>query len=260
MIRKRHFDRAGVQGMVTGFMLLMVTSSCTQGNGVVRDALQRPPPGCVVLVHGLGRSGRCMEKLARGLTDQGYAVVNLDYPSTRFDIETLSRSVLAPAVDRCRSAHPNAPVHFVTHSLGGILVRQYLQRHRLPPGSRVVMLSPPNRGSEVADLLNDFFLYRWLMGPAGQQLGTTPDSVPNRLEPVDVPVGVIAGDRSLEPWFSLKIPGPDDGKVSVARARLKEMVDFLVVHRTHAFIMNAPEVVAQSVHFLKTGRFKKTGS
>ncbi len=218
-------------------------------------AMQTKKTACVFLLHGMGRSSRSMNRMARRLADQGYIVNNLGYPSTKADIETISSEVLAPAVDRCRENHPGLPIHFVTHSLGGIVVRQYLQTHGLPAGSRVVMLSPPNQGSEIADLLKNVFLYRWVMGPAGRQLGTGMNSVPNRLQPVAVPVGVITGDRSLEPWFSIRIPGPDDGKVSVARARLKEMADFHVVHRSHGFIMNAPEVIGQTIQFLASGSF-----
>jgi hypothetical protein len=163
---------------------------------------------------------------------------------------------VADTVNTCRQERPSAPIHFVTHSLGGILVRYYLQDHHLPPDSRVVMLSPPNQGSEIADLLKDFFLYRWIMGPAGQQLGTAEDAMPSRLSPVSVPVGIITGDSTLEPWFSSHLPGPDDGKVSVERARLPEMADFMVVHRSHGFIMNDPQVIAQTIHFLRHGRFK----
>jgi triacylglycerol lipase len=123
-----------------------------------------------------------MASMADHLADKGYRVVNRDYPSTQASIQTLSQDIVTKTVRRCRSERPSAPVHFVTHSLGGILVRYYLQAHRLPPGSRVVMLSPPNQGSEIADLLKDNVLYRWIMGPAGQQLGTGADAIPNRLE------------------------------------------------------------------------------
>lgn len=115
---------------------------------------------CVILLHGMGRTHRSMEKMAYHLANEGYQVVNLDYPSTEASIEALSAGIVSEAVQSCRLKSPSAPIHFVTHSLGGILVRQYLQTHRLPPGSRVVMLSPPNQGSEIADLLKDFFLYR----------------------------------------------------------------------------------------------------
>jgi triacylglycerol lipase len=260
MSRKRCFGHHRLNGTMVGFLLLAVTVKATGGQvDATMAVVEQAPRACVILLHGLGRSNRSMTKMARGLAGQGYLVINLDYPSTRADIGTLSRDALAPVVDRCRGQHPTMPIHFVTHSLGGILVRHYLQHHHLPPGSRVVMLSPPNQGSEIADRLKAFFLYRWIMGPAGRQLGTAADSVPNRLEPVAVPVGVITGDRSLEPWFSLQIPGPDDGKVSVARARLTEMTDFCVVHRSHAFIMDAPEVIDQSAFFLKHGKFKREG-
>lgn len=209
----------------------------------------------VILLHGMGRSHRSMAKVARYLAEKGYRVINLDYPSTEASIETLSEGIVAETVQHCRLENPSAPIHFVTHSLGGILVRQYLQTNRLPPESRVVMLSPPNQGSEIADLMKDSFFYRWIMGPAGQQLGTTTDSVPNRLGPVDVTVGIITGDSTLEPWFSSRVPGPDDGKVSVARARLAEMADFLVVHQSHGFIMNDPQVIFQVAYFLEHGSF-----
>lgn len=211
---------------------------------------------CVILLHGMGRTHRSMAKMATHLVGNGYRVVNLDYPSTQSSIETLSQGIVAETIQRCKSERPSAPIHFVTHSLGGILVRHYLQTHRLPPESRVVMLSPPNQGSEVADLLKDNFLYRWIMGPAGQQLGTGEEGVFHRLGPVEVPVGIITGDSSLEPWFSSLVPGPDDGKVSVERARLAEMTDFLVVHKSHGFIMNDPQVIAQTIYFLEHGKFR----
>jgi len=249
-----------VSSIVSILALTMIFPCCSAtAFSMEKAVVDRAPAAHVILLHGMGRSRRSMSKMADHLAASGYAVVNLDYPSTGADIETLSSGVVAEAVETCRSKNPEAPIHFVTHSLGGILVRHYLQNHTLPPGSRVVMLSPPNRGSEVADLLKDFFLYRWIMGPAGQQLGTSADALPNRLGPVDVPVGIITGDHSLEPWFSSRVPGPDDGKVSVARARLPEMADFLVVHRSHGFIMNGPEVVEQTRHFLRHGKFKKEG-
>ncbi|BBO74859.1 acetyltransferase [Desulfosarcina widdelii] len=242
-----------------GLLTMIFVCCCATAFSAEMIVPDKTPTAHVILLHGMGRSCRSMSKMAGYLADSGYAVVNLDYPSTGADIETLSLGVVAEAVETCRSKNPEAPIHFVTHSLGGILVRHYLQNHSLPPGSRVVMLSPPNRGSEIADLLKEFFLYRWVMGPAGQQLGTSADALPIRLEPVDVPVGIITGGRSLEPWFSIRMPGPDDGKVSVASARLPEMADFLVVHRSHGFIMNGPEVIEQTIHFLRHGKFRKEG-
>lgn len=241
---------------ITGILLVLMAMSMhvqAAPQGTKEDEMDMD--ACVILLHGMGRSQRSMATMAGCLSNIGYRVVNLDYPSTDASIEVLSDGIVAETVEHWRMKRPASPIHFVTHSLGGIIVRQYLQAHLLPPGSRVVMLSPPNQGSEITDLLKDWFLYRWIMGPAGQQLGTAEDSVPNRLGPVDVPVGIITGDSTLEPWFSARLPGPDDGKVSVERARLAEMADFLVVHRSHGFIMNDPLVIDQTIHFLEHGIF-----
>jgi hypothetical protein len=141
--------------------------------------------------------------------------------------------------------------------MGGILVRAWLSRHRPSNLGRVVMLAPPNAGSEVADKLRDRGFYRWLNGPAGQELGTDPDSVPNTLGPVDFPVGVIAGDRSINWINSMMLPGPDDGKVTVERTRVDGMADHLVIHVTHPFIMKKAEVIEQTLAFLEQGRFDR---
>ena len=209
----------------------------------------------VILLHGLGRTQRSMATMETRLRQEGYWTVNYGYPSTRHDIQELARTHVPRAVERCRKQSVKK-IHFVTHSLGGILVRQYLQNNTIANCGRVVMLSPPNQGSELAERLKKLFLYRTITGPAGQQLGTGEDSIPNKLKPIDAEVGVITGNRSLEPWFSIGIPGEDDGKVSVERARLAEMTDFLVVKSCHALIMQHSEVIDQVVFYLKNGHFR----
>jgi hypothetical protein len=211
---------------------------------------------CVVLLHGLGRTSSSMRSMESVLNDSGYRTVNRDYPSTSLPIEEIAEKFLPQFIAECGGQAGR--IHFVTHSLGGIILRYYLQLNGLPPGSRMVMLSPPNKGSELADQLKDQFWYQWLMGPSGQQLTTDPHSLPNKLEPVSIEVGVIAGRKTLEPWFSWLIPGEDDGKVSVDHARLSEMTDFLVVDHGHTFIMNSGEVKKQVIHFLANGFFKKS--
>ena len=148
-------------------------------------------------------------------------------------------------------------VHFVTHSMGGILVRFYLANHRLVNLGRVVMLSPPNQGSETVDKLANMPGFGWLNGPAGQQLGTDENSLPNRLGPADFELGIITGNRSINLILSTMIPGPDDGKVAVERAKLAGMADFLVVPHSHPFIMKKPLVIEQTQFFLEHGRFRR---
>jgi hypothetical protein len=152
-------------------------------------------------------------------------------------------------------------INFVTHSMGGILVRYYLENYEVPHLGRVVMLSPPNQGSEVVDKLKESPIFQWINGPAGQQLGTDADSIPKTLGPPNYELGIITGDRSINPILSLLIPGKDDGKVSVKNAKLAGMKDFLVVHKTHPLIMNDEEVLQQVTAFLKKGMFvRKTAS
>ncbi len=195
-----------------------------------------------------------MSKLARALDDLGYLIVNEGYSSFVTAIEELADAVVARDVASCR-AQGAKTIHFVSHSLGGILVRTYLARHDLKELGRVVMLSPPNQGSEIADELGEIpWLSAWL-GPASRQLGTGADDLPRRLGPVDYPVGVIMGNRSVNPFFSWIIPGEDDGTVSVASARLRGMTDFLLVSHSHTFIMFANDVAEQVAHFLRYGRF-----
>ena len=210
--------------------------------------------GSVVLLHGMGRTRWSMRKPARALAQAGYHVVNLPYPSTsrQLGIRDLAARFVPQAIARCDALQP---IHFVTHSLGGILLRMYLQQHKLPAGSRAVMLAPPNHGSEVAEYMRDWVLYRWLLGQPGQQLGTGPDSVPLSLKPIDIEIGIITGNRCIEPWFSRLLAGENDGKVSVASARLPEARDFLVVPQSHSFIMQNDRVIEQLVYFIRRGAF-----
>src|SRR5688572_2207677 len=212
----------------------------------------------VVVLHGLGRTRLSMSRLATRLRNHGYEVVNLGYPSTRYGIAELTGHL-----DRELKSHdfPSARrVHFLTHSLGGIIVRNYLKRHPLSNLGRVVMLSPPNQGSEVVDRLRHNLLFKVATGPAGQELGTDALSIPSGLGPVEFPLGVIAGSRSLNPLFSAWITGDNDGTVSVQRARAEGMADFLVVRHSHSFIMRSSLVADQVVEFLRHGRFARRES
>lgn len=218
---------------------------------------------CVILLHGLGRTSGSLRLLADALEGAGYVVANIDYPSRSQPVEQLAEDAVSAGLDACLETGATA-VHFVTHSLGGILVRYYLALNELPVLGRVVMLGPPNRGSEAADRLRDWPLYRWVNGPAGQQLVTGPEGLPERLGKVDYPVGIITGNRYsvIDSWLADAFAGPHDGKVSVDGARVEGMTDFLVLPYSHPFIMQQDEVVLQTLHFLRHGCFRRdeTGS
>ncbi len=208
----------------------------------------------VILLHGLARSDRSMNKLEKALAERGYRVHNVAYPSTRDTIRNLAETTIPPALERCADAQR---VHFVTHSLGGILVRQYLVEHAVANLGRVVMLGPPNQGTEVVDKLGDFPGFRFFHGEAGLELGTGKGSVPKRLGRANFDLGIIAGTRSINLILSSLIRGPNDGKVSVDRTRVEGMRDHLEMPVTHPFMMRNPGVIEQVIHYLEHGSFKR---
>jgi len=210
----------------------------------------------VILLHGLCRSGRSMIPMGQSLASAGYQVINMEYPSRSASIEKLSDDAIGRAVADCQKKGATT-IDFVTHSLGGIMVRSYLARHTIPNLGRVVMLGPPNQGSEVVDKLGSWWLFHAINGPAGNELGTGPDSTPNRLGPANFCLGIIAGDRSINWINSLLIPGPDDGKVSVERTKLAGMKDHLVIHAMHPTLMLNQTIIKQTIHFLQHGTFER---
>ena len=214
--------------------------------------LLAPADEVVVLLHGLARSSKSMAKMGKSLEKEGYRVLNLDYPSRKHSVAKLARLVHDQVAAKTKGAKK---VHFVTHSMGGILVRHMQASHPVKNLGRVVMLSPPNQGSEVVDKLGDLKVFRWINGPAGLELGTRKKSAPQVLGPVDFDLGVITGDRSINWILSSMIPGKDDGKVSTTSAKIKGMKDFKVVHASHPFIMKNRKVIGEVLTFLKTGKF-----
>lgn len=195
-----------------------------------------------------------MDRMEAAFATAGYVVLNVDYPSRSTAIAALSEAVVGDALAEARR-RGCAHVHFVAHSLGGILVRSYFAKHVEPRLGRVVMLGPPNQGSEVVDCLGSWWLFHRINGPAGAELGTGPDSVPQSLGPVRFELGVIAGDRTINWINSLMIAGPDDGKVSLARTRVDGMKEHLVVHVSHPFLMSDPSTIAAALRFVRSGTF-----
>lgn len=211
----------------------------------------------VVLLHGMARSKSSMAKMAEDLLSKGYNVINIDYESRKKPIEGLIEDVKKEIdlhhIDTAKK------INFIGHSMGGLVVRAYIHRYKPKNLGRVVMLGTPNQGSEVADFFHNNFIYKSYYGPAGQELITNQDSFRKIFGKIDYDLGVIAGDRSIDPISSLLIiPGDDDGKVPIARTKIKGMKDHITIHATHTFMPSNEEVIQQTEYFLKQGKFFRT--
>jgi rhomboid family GlyGly-CTERM serine protease len=254
VMASRRLKSAGV--CTCGLVIAIAIFCCAASSH--SHSIESPPRGrkeCVILLHGLCRSSLSMGFMERALRQSGFAVLNLDYASTRKSITDIALDDIVKAVSTC-SRMGYERIHFVTHSMGGIVVRRYLQDHQLPEGSRLVMLAPPNQGSELMDwAVTSFPRLSRLAGPGASQLRTCDRTLLARLTPVSAEVGVIIGNTSWNPYFSDILPGKDDGKVTVERAKLAEMTDFLIAECNHTTILFKPIIQRQVVSFLEHGQF-----
>ncbi len=233
--------------LVLSFLLLVIAA----------PARSEEPDGngqCVVLLHGLFRSSLAMKPLEWHLEGEGYTVVNLSYSSTLYSIEELAETAVRESLQSCHSQGVHR-IHFVTHSLGGILVRQFAANEKIEGLERVVMLGPPNQGSQVADYYSSKGWLSFFEPQAMVQLGTGDESIPRALGPVDFELGVIAGtvrEETLLPGFPDEV---SDGTVSLSEAMVPGMLELLQMPVTHTFMVWNPMVMSQVVHFLQYGTF-----
>jgi len=184
----------------------------------------------------------------------GFATLNLDYQSRARSLDALVAEIHPPISKFTASI--DGPIHFVAHSMGGLLTRAYIAHHQPKRLGRVLMLGPPNNGSEIADRLRHLGLYRAFFGPAGQQLATTRDPATLALLPQpNYELGIIAGDRSIYPIASLFLPSPNDGRVSVDSTRLGGMADHIVIATAHPLLVSNRHAIAQTIAFLRDGKF-----
>jgi pimeloyl-ACP methyl ester carboxylesterase len=209
---------------------------------------------CVVLLHGLGRLSNSMSELETKLAPAGYSVANIKYPSRSHPIDVLAVDAIGRGLTQCRGER-KSEIHFITHSLGGILLRYYLSQNTIPELGRVVMLGPPNQGSEIVDGLLPLPGFGFIGGPAGVALGTGEGSIIDSLGPVDFDLGIIAGSTNINPLEFLFIAGPSDSIVSIESTKVRGMNAHIVLPVTHTFMMRNNEVIEQAIHYLKTGSF-----
>ena len=212
----------------------------------------------VILLHGILRTRKSMAGLAKHIEAQGFLTLNFTYASTKKNLSDLADDVQAMMAAE-ESFHSAKQVHFVTHSMGGLVLRHFLDRHRKNLGGRlgrVVMLGPPNRGSELADIFQNIAPYRWIFGPAGQQMTVRENAVQIPQGKVDFELGVIAGTVGWPyPDGALLLKGQHDGRVTVENTKLDGMKDHMTIPVMHGLMMGHQGVRRNVTQFLKTGRF-----
>ncbi|MDP3517967.1 MAG: alpha/beta hydrolase [Pseudohongiella sp.] len=246
---------ASVRAILAGLICPFLLSNAWTAESGRYTTLEKE---CVVLLHGLSRTDFSMQKMARILTEEGYTVSNVHYDSRDYNIQELANLAVNEGITDCLKQEAGR-IHFATHSLGGILVRYFFKDNTIEELGRVVMLAPPNHGSQIIDVFGNVPGFELFTGEPASQLGTSgPESIPANLPPVSFELGVIAGNRSISPIFSLALPDRDDGKVTVESTKIEGMQDFIEVPYTHTFIMQRDAVIQQVIHFLQAGTFNHT--
>lgn len=204
----------------------------------------------IFLLHGIGKGRTDMLAMQSMLRRAGFEVVNWRYPSTQNSLdelaELLNQQVLHYAQFR---------VSFVTHSMGGIVVRTYLNKYKPANVGRLVMIAPPNQGAYLADLLGDWLPYKLILGPAGQELRQGQNGSCACAGTPTCDFGIIAGGTGKSRGMNPLIPGDDDGTVSVESTKLKGASDFVVLPYAHPVIQMMPRTGRNVTAFLKTGKF-----
>lgn len=243
-------------GLITGAVLVfagmlltcLIVFKQTDGHVKILDG----GGDCVFLMHGILRSSSIMDEMAKAFYAAGFKTISVDYSSTAYDIDTLTQMTLETFVpEYC----PAQTVNFVGHSMGGIIIRNYLANNEVLNLGRVVTVASPHKGSEVADFLNKIWLTRQLLGPALSEITTDDLSVARSLPTPDYELGAIAGTCSFIPFFSYLLPGPDDGEVSLESAKLEGAKDYIELPHSHTFIMQAEDTQKNVLKFVEFGEF-----
>ena len=225
-------------------------------NRVSEERKLAPMKGpAVILIHGLLQSSKCMLQMGANLEQAGYSAVEFDYPSTQVSIPEAAQYLnqLIQSLDGIDE------INFVTHSMGGLVVRAYTMEYDDPRIKRMVMLGTPNQGAELADLTHQYWILRTAAGPGALQLGTRSDGLIQKLPVPKFEFAVIAGSRGTPAGWNPLIPGDDDGTVTVESTKLPGAADFMTVRALHSRLLWSEEAHKHTINFLKNGRLRTEG-
>lgn len=256
MKRFSRFTHVLNRSLVALVMLIVISE---EGAGTWVDASELASPSqahkndMVILLHGLGRGTTSMWMLDYRLSQAGFDVHRIGYDSLTQSPDQIVEHVSKQIKACCQSSARK--VHFVGHSLGGLIIRAYLEKERPQHLGRVVMLGTPNQGTAAVDYFRQFSGFN-MLGSTTRSLGTDSKSFPLSLSEPNYPVGVIAGYTTLKlnEWY---LKGIDDGLVTIEATKIPNMTDFITMNAGHAMLRYKSSVARQVVAFLKRGKFDR---
>ncbi len=207
----------------------------------------------VVFIHGFADRPYTMWKIEKQLQKEGYSVLNFDYSSTKWTMDTIVVRLHDEIVDKCKNAEK---IHFVTHSYGGLIIRAYLSQYLAEIYGRLVMIAPLNQGSIIVEQFEDVPVFKKIYGPVLEKLGKDPDDYFMKYPIPEIPFGIIAGGLNNKYGFNPLIPGDDDGTLAVEETKLQGCQDFILKPGLHSTLLWQNEVIKQIILFLEEGRFE----
>ncbi|MGA2624642.1 MAG: hypothetical protein ABSF91_12360 [Bacteroidota bacterium] len=211
----------------------------------------------VYLIHGYGSSTLLLKSIENYLKKNGFETVNYSYHSIRDDIRKTGHNLYNQIKqDRIDT------VSFVTHSMGALVMRALLtysiKDSSFPTIYRIVMITPPNHGTEIADFFSSSSIFKFFLGPNVENMKTDSNSLANRLPlPLKSQVGIIVGEKSDSTGYNPFIKGSNDGYVTPDEAKLGMEKDFRIIYKSHTLITQSKKTRRLVLSFLRNGTFGK---
>jgi hypothetical protein len=208
----------------------------------------------IYLIHGFGGFQFTMNKIEKSIKNERYQTVNYGYKSFN-DLDTIGKQLYL----QIKNSNVDT-ISFVTHSMGALLVRSMLQYSAndkyFPKIFRIIMIAPPNRGTEIADFYSSFGIVNYFFGQNVKYMKTDSDSYANRLpKPYDSEIGIIAGIRGKKHGYNLFLNGDNDGGIKPEKTKIGIEKDYITVIGQHNFLLMKKYVSKLVIEFLKYGSF-----
>lgn len=209
-----------------------------------------------VLIHGFLRTKYSMHFMEKDIANEGYLVINTTYPSGEVSIEGNADYINDTIEEVIREIDGDYELYFVTHSMGALVMRCYLDRYQPKNAIRMVMIGPPNRGAAKAEIYSDFLLFDNILGPSGMEMARGRNFISKLCGGApEIEFGIIAGGKGDGEGYSSRIEGDDDGTISVWATYLPEAKDFLLLDHHHTFICHYKDVIENTKYFFEHGEF-----